>query len=64
MVIVACGALNLFNPAFTFVEAMTGAGGLGSSRRAKKQAKLAGNVTSEEASGNASEVDGVAKREV
>lgn len=37
MVIVACFALNLFNPAFAFKEAMTGFGGLGSKKKAKKQ---------------------------
>ncbi|KAI9641625.1 hypothetical protein NHQ30_009479 [Ciborinia camelliae] len=37
MVIVACFALNLFNPAITFKEAMTGLGGLGSKKKLKKQ---------------------------
>ncbi|TVY83135.1 Sphingoid long-chain base transporter RSB1 [Lachnellula suecica] len=37
MVIVACFALNLFNPAFTFKEAMTGLGGLGSKKKLARQ---------------------------
>ncbi|TVY23782.1 Sphingoid long-chain base transporter [Lachnellula hyalina] len=37
MVIVACFALNLFNPAFSFKEAMNGLGGLGSKKRIAKQ---------------------------
>ncbi|RDL41448.1 uncharacterized protein BP5553_01427 [Venustampulla echinocandica] len=37
MVIVACLALNAFNPAYTFKEAMEGLGGLGSKKKAKKQ---------------------------
>ena len=37
MVIVACFALNVFNPAFTFREAMTGLGGIGSNRKMRKQ---------------------------
>jgi hypothetical protein len=37
MVIVACLALNLFNPAFAFKEAMTGFGGLGSKKKMLKQ---------------------------
>ncbi|RDW62324.1 hypothetical protein BP6252_11757 [Coleophoma cylindrospora] len=37
MVIVACFSLNIFNPAFTFQEAMTGLGGLGSKKRMAKQ---------------------------
>jgi hypothetical protein len=36
MVIVACLALNIFNPAFAFREAMTGFGGLGSKKKMKK----------------------------
>ncbi|TVY53156.1 Sphingoid long-chain base transporter RSB1 [Lachnellula cervina] len=39
MVIVACFALNLFNPAFSFKEAMNGLGGLGSKKRMAKQEK-------------------------
>ncbi|KAH8816861.1 RTA1 like protein-domain-containing protein [Xylogone sp. PMI_703] len=41
MVIVACGSLNVFNPAFTFKEGMAGLGGIGSSKKAKKQKKEA-----------------------
>jgi hypothetical protein len=37
MVIVAVLALNIFNPAFTFKEAMTGLGGLGTTKKMKKQ---------------------------
>ncbi|TVY44651.1 Sphingoid long-chain base transporter [Lachnellula subtilissima] len=37
MVIVACFALNIFNPAFSFKEAMNGLGGLGSKKRIAKQ---------------------------
>ncbi|APA10908.1 hypothetical protein SS1G_03409 [Sclerotinia sclerotiorum 1980 UF-70] len=37
MVIVACFVLNLFNPAITFKEAMTGLGGLGTKKKMKKQ---------------------------
>ena len=37
MVIVACGALNIFNPAFAFSQGMEGAGGLGTSRKMRKQ---------------------------
>jgi hypothetical protein len=37
MVIVACFALNVFNPAFTFKEAMTGLGGIGSKRKLRRQ---------------------------
>jgi len=39
MVIVACLALNIFNPAYTFGAAMTGLGGLGSKKRAAKREK-------------------------
>lgn len=37
MVVVACFALNVFNPAFTFKEAMEGLGGIGSRRKMRKQ---------------------------
>lgn len=63
MVIVACLALNLFHPAFTFVEAMEGAGGIGSARRFKKQQKKSGVVAETSGSGSASDADGVMKRE-
>lgn len=39
MVIVACFALNLFNPAFTFKEAMEGLGGIGSGKKMRNQQK-------------------------
>jgi hypothetical protein len=60
MVIVACLALNIFNPAFTFRAAMEAdAGGLGYKRRMKKQAKKSGGVVamSESSSASANEVD-------
>ena len=41
MVIVACLALNIFNPAFTFKQAMVGLGGLGSKKKALKQQRVA-----------------------
>jgi len=63
MVIVACFALNLFHPAFTFVEAMEGAGGIGSSRRQKKQQKAAGLNGETSASGSASDAEVHMKRE-
>lgn len=44
MVIVACLALNIFNPAFMFSEAMTGLGGLGSKKRMQKQSEKNGGV--------------------
>lgn len=53
MVVVACFALNLFNPAFAFKEAMTGLGGLGSKKRMARQQKATGT------SGSNSDVDGV-----
>ncbi|KAH8594146.1 RTA1 like protein-domain-containing protein [Bisporella sp. PMI_857] len=56
MVIVACFALNLFNPAFTFSEAMTGLGGLGTKRKIKKQQKEAGLVGERSASTSDAEV--------
>lgn len=37
MVIVACFALNLFNPAITFKDAMAGLGGLGTKKKMMKQ---------------------------
>jgi hypothetical protein len=37
MVIVACFALNVFNPAFAFPGGMQGAGGLGTSKKMKNQ---------------------------
>ena len=61
MVIVACFALNLFHPAFTFVEAMEGAGGIGSSRKNKKQQKVAGVTGKSSGSGSASDADVVIK---
>ena len=63
MVIVACLALNLFNPAFAFVDGMEGEGGLGARRRAKKQRKAGVEEVSGSGSGSASDVDRVTKRE-
>jgi len=54
MVIVACFALNLFNPAFAFKEAMAGLGGLGSKKKLAKQEKTVG-----ERSGSNSDVEAV-----
>ena len=58
MVAVACLALNAFNPAFTFKEAMSGLGGLGSKKKMLRQEreKAAGN--GEERSGSNSDVEG------
>lgn len=53
MVIVACFALNVFNPAFTFKEGMEGLGGLGTKKWTKQQEKV-----NETGSGNASDVEG------
>jgi hypothetical protein len=65
MVIVACFALNAFNPAFTIQEAMTGLGGLGSKKKMRKQEmerergeKLEGAVAARSASGSASDNEG------
>ncbi len=41
MVIVACLALNAFNPALCFKQGHFIGGGLGHNRKAKKQARLA-----------------------
>ena len=47
MVIVACLALNIFNPAFAFSRGMEGAGGLGKSKkRSKKDAEKTGTERS------------------
>jgi hypothetical protein len=65
MVIVACFALNIFNPAFTFKEAMTGLGGLGSKKKILKQQreKDGGAVDERSGSASASDADGVVKPE-
>jgi hypothetical protein len=67
MVIVACLTLNVFNPAFTFKEAMTGLGGLGSKKKMLKQQteKNDGIVEEKSSSGSASasDADGVVKHE-
>ncbi|TGO63375.1 hypothetical protein BCON_0013g00210 [Botryotinia convoluta] len=55
MVIVACFALNLFNPAITFKEAMTGLGGLGT----KKKMKKSGEKTSDGVSASNSDLEAV-----
>jgi len=62
MVIVACLALNIFNQAFTFKEAMEGQGGLGSKRRMRKneknQEKATGGIVGDRsASASASEAE-------
>lgn len=59
MVIVACLALNLFNPAFAFSEGVTGLGGLGSKKKMKKQREKAN-----EGSSSNSDVDGGLKSSV
>ncbi|MAD87005.1 MAG: hypothetical protein CL912_28950 [Deltaproteobacteria bacterium] len=59
MVIVACLALNLFNPAFAFSEGVTGLGGLGSKEKMRKQSQKAN-----EGSSNSSDVDGGMKASV
>jgi hypothetical protein len=60
MVIVACLALNTFNPAFAFREAMEGQGGLGSKKKERKLAlEREKAVGSEAVSGSNSDVDGV-----
>jgi len=64
MVIVACLALNFFNPAFTFKEAMTGMGGLGSKKKLAKQQKLQeknGEAMENSRSASTSDADGVVK---
>lgn len=60
MVIVACLALNVFNPAFTFKEAMTGLGGLGSKKKMLKleREKNVEFVEERSGSGSNSDVDG------
>jgi hypothetical protein len=55
MVIVACFALNIFNPAFAFKEAMTGMGGLGSKKKIAKQER---EMAERSGSGSASTSDG------
>jgi hypothetical protein len=55
MVIVACLALNIFNPAFAFKEAMEGLGGLGSKKRMAKNEK---SKLAEGKSGSNSEAEG------
>ncbi len=53
MVVVACFALNVFNPAFAFQEGVTGLGGLNSKRRARKGEKQAASAsTSDVEAGN------------
>jgi len=58
MVIVACFALNIFNPAFTFKEAMTGLGGIGSKRKLRTQQKEKDAEALPEQSLSNSDVDG------
>ncbi|KAF8862789.1 RTA1-domain-containing protein [Acephala macrosclerotiorum] len=58
MVIVACFALNAFNPAFAFKEAMVGLGGLGSKKKARKaELEREKAVGSEAVSGSNSDVE-------
>jgi hypothetical protein len=58
MVIVACFALNIFNPAFTFKEAMTGLGGIGSKGKLRTQQKEKDAEALPEQSLSNSDVDG------
>jgi len=58
MVIVACFALNIFNPAFTFKEAMTGLGGIGSKRKLRRQQREKDAEALPEQSSSNSDVDG------
>lgn len=58
MVIVACFSLNLFNPAITFKDAMTGLGGLGTKKKMRKQQEQRAKIVdgdSGEKSGSASD---------
>lgn len=65
MVIVACFALNIFNPAITFKEAMVGLGGLGTKKKmAKQQREKAVEESGAEKSGSASENDAVLREVV
>lgn len=63
MVIVACLALNVFHPAICFKDGVIGAGGIGSNRKAKKEAKRLEKSGVENNSGSASDVDVSAKNE-
>jgi len=63
MVIVACFSLNIFNPAFTFKEAMNGLGGLGSKKRLAKQEREKNEVRVTSESVSASDAEGVVKSE-
>ncbi|TVY17590.1 Sphingoid long-chain base transporter RSB1, partial [Lachnellula arida] len=58
MVVVACFALNMFNPAFSFKEAMGGLGGLGSKKRMARRERQEKAV-----SGSNSDVEAVPKAE-
>ncbi|KAH6675037.1 putative sphingoid long-chain base transporter RSB1 [Halenospora varia] len=55
MVIVACFALNIFNPAFAFKEAMVGMGGLGSKKKMRREQE---KVRGAEVSTSNSDVEG------
>ncbi len=62
MVIVACFALNLFHPAITFKEGMTGLGGVGSGKKMRKEMnprEKDERAVSASGSGSTSEVEGV-----
>jgi hypothetical protein len=66
MVIVACLAMNIFHPAFTFKEVMTGMGGLGSKKKMRKleleREKAATVETTQERSGsNSDDADEISK---
>ena len=66
MVIVACFALNIFHPAFTFREAMEGMGGLGSKKKmrkleAEREKAAAGETIQERSGSNSDDADAVSK---
>lgn len=57
MVIIACLALNAFNPAVMFKEAMTGLGGLGTKKKMQKEQRVKDAEVSAERSASASDVE-------
>jgi len=66
MVIVACVAMNIFHPAFTFREAMVGMGGLGSKKKmrkleAEREKAAAGETIQERSGSNSDDADAVSK---
>ncbi|KAG9237927.1 putative sphingoid long-chain base transporter RSB1 [Amylocarpus encephaloides] len=53
MVVVACLALNVFNPAFAFGSGMEGMGGLGSKRKARKNGEKSAERSASNSDGEA-----------